>query len=116
MPVIKIKKEDLLHDVTLGLKNQEIAEKYGVTLQCVKQRLYTVYKKMGVRNRAELIAVLNDNEVKKEECPYCGWDEFYIEHESSEDLSFRRECSCSKCERYFILNYDLKLTSILEVE
>lgn len=116
MPVIKIKKEDLLHDVTIGLKNQEIAEKYGVTLQCVKQRLYTVYKKTGVRNRAELIAFVKDNEVKKEECPYCGWDEFFIENESAEDLSFRRECCCSKCERYFILYYDLKLTSILEVE
>lgn len=54
--------------------------------------------------------------MEKEVCPYCGNDEFYIEDESAEDLSFRRECYCPKCERYFTLNYDLKLTSVLEVE
>lgn len=54
--------------------------------------------------------------MEKEVCPHCGNHEFYIEDESAEDLSFRRECYCPKCEKYFTLNYDLVLSGVWSEE
>ena len=107
--MLKITEEDLIKELANGSLNREIAVRYGMTLQGVKQRLYVLYKKHGVKNRIQFLNKIN---LKEERCPYCGSSEFFVEHEDSEDLSFRRECCCSKCEKYFVLNYDLKLTDV----
>lgn len=44
---------EVLHLVTLGLKNEEIAEQLIVSLGTVKTHLNNIYGKLGVRNRVE---------------------------------------------------------------
>jgi RNA polymerase sigma factor (sigma-70 family) len=41
-----------------GLSNREIAEKLGVTEGTVKAHLYSIYGKLGVRSRIELMVGL----------------------------------------------------------
>ena len=41
-----------------GLSNREIAEKLGVTEGTVKIHLHTIYGKLGVRSRSELVSAL----------------------------------------------------------
>ena len=63
MPVEKIKKEELLECIKQGMKNQEIAEEYNLTLQGVKQRMSGLLKRENVRNRIELINKYKRKEV-----------------------------------------------------
>lgn len=55
MGVEKIKKEELLECIKIGMTNQEIADKYNLTLQGVKQRISVLLKRENVRNRIELM-------------------------------------------------------------
>lgn len=62
MPIEKIKKEELLECIKIGMKNQEIADKYNLSLQGVKYRISALLKREKVRNRIELM-----NKYKKRE-------------------------------------------------
>jgi hypothetical protein len=56
-------------------QRREIAEKLGVTEGTVKGRLHTIYKKLGVRSRSELIFVLANRGKPKPDrrlLPQCG--------------------------------------------
>ncbi|MBQ3116838.1 MAG: hypothetical protein IJC11_00755 [Alphaproteobacteria bacterium] len=57
--MLKIIEEDLIKELANGSSNLEIAEKYGMTLQGVKQRLYMLYKKNGVKNRIQFLNKVN---------------------------------------------------------
>jgi RNA polymerase sigma factor (sigma-70 family) len=41
-----------------GLSNREIANKLGVTEGTIKGHLHTIYGKLGVRSRSELLSAL----------------------------------------------------------
>jgi two-component system nitrate/nitrite response regulator NarL len=43
-----------------GLSNREIANKLGVTEGTIKGHLHTIYEKLGVRSRIELMIALAD--------------------------------------------------------
>ena len=42
--------------VMSGATNKEVAGRFGLAEQTVKNRLSRVYRKLGVRNRVELVA------------------------------------------------------------
>ena len=48
---------DILHSVTRGLTNAEIAKQYGISTDGVKQHVMAIFKKLGAANRAEAIAI-----------------------------------------------------------
>jgi DNA-binding NarL/FixJ family response regulator len=45
--------------ITLGYENEEIAEKLNLALQTVKNQVSTIYSKLGVKNRFEIIKLAN---------------------------------------------------------
>lgn len=59
-PVVKLTpREREIIDAILGAaSNRAIAQRLGISEQSVKNRLTSVYKKLGVGNRVELILVL----------------------------------------------------------
>ena len=52
--------EQVITLVCGGLSNKEIAEKLGVTEGTVKAHLHTIFEKLGVRSRIELMIALAD--------------------------------------------------------
>jgi DNA-binding NarL/FixJ family response regulator len=59
-PAIRItKRESEIIEAILGAaSNKTIAERLGISEQSVKNRLTSLYKKIGVGNRLELVLVL----------------------------------------------------------
>lgn len=47
---------EILVQISKGFLNKEIADLYNITEGTVKQHNYNIYKKLGVNNRAEVIA------------------------------------------------------------
>jgi DNA-binding NarL/FixJ family response regulator len=45
--------------ITTGYENEEIAEKLNLVLQTVKNQVSTIYSKLGVKNRFEIIKLAN---------------------------------------------------------
>ncbi|MDR0760873.1 MAG: response regulator transcription factor [Treponema sp.] len=45
--------------ITTGYENEEIAEKLNLALQTVKNQVSTIYSKLGVKNRFEIIKLAN---------------------------------------------------------
>lgn len=48
---------EILHSVTRGLTNVEIAKQYGISTDGVKQHVMTIFRKLGVANRSEAVAI-----------------------------------------------------------
>jgi len=48
---------EILHSVTRGLTNAEIAKQYGISTDGVKQHVMTIFKKLGAANRSEAVAI-----------------------------------------------------------
>ena len=51
------KQSEIAAHVTYGESNQEIANKLKLAEQTVKFHLTNIYKKLGIKNRAELVQV-----------------------------------------------------------
>ena len=49
------RQKDVVQKVCQGLKNAEIAALMGVSEKSIKDVLTRIFKKMGVRNRVELV-------------------------------------------------------------
>jgi len=68
-PSPKIKLEDslserefeILHLLSQGLRNKEIAERLSITLNTVKAHLYKIYQKLHVQTRVEAMNRMNGN-------------------------------------------------------
>jgi DNA-binding NarL/FixJ family response regulator len=45
--------------ITIGYENEEIADKLNLALQTVKNQVSTIYSKLGVKNRFEIIRLAN---------------------------------------------------------
>lgn len=56
------REKDVLHCLSEGLSNGQIAAKLSVTVKTVEFHLTHVYKKIGVRNRSEALLVLFANQ------------------------------------------------------
>lgn len=54
-PWLRSEESRLLEAVRAGLTNLEIGEKLGLALPAVKSRLHRLFRKLGVRNRVELV-------------------------------------------------------------
>lgn len=48
---------EILHSVTRGLTNVEIAKQYGISTDGVKQHVMTIFRKLGAANRSEAVAI-----------------------------------------------------------
>ena len=51
------KQADIMQSVTHGLNNADIALQLGISRNSVKKHLTAIFKKLGVANRAEAIAI-----------------------------------------------------------
>jgi DNA-binding NarL/FixJ family response regulator len=61
-PLARLKEHEreLLPDLVAGLSNPEIAERRHVSVHTVKDRLRSIYRKLGVKNRQEAAAVARE--------------------------------------------------------
>lgn len=57
IPDLTERQKDILHSVTRGLTNAEIAKQYGITYDGVKSHLKVIFAKLGVTGRAEAITI-----------------------------------------------------------
>ena len=48
---------DILHSVTRGLTNEDIAQQFGITASGVKQHLSAIFAKLGAASRSEAVAI-----------------------------------------------------------
>ena len=48
---------EILHSVTRGLSNPDIAKQFGITVDGVKAHLNVIFSKLGAANRSEAIAI-----------------------------------------------------------
>ncbi len=51
------KQLDVLHSITRGLSNPDIAKQLGISLNAVKQHIRAVFTKLGASNRTEAVAI-----------------------------------------------------------
>ena len=51
------RQREILASVTNGMRNQDIARNFGLSLPSVKKHLRTIFAKLGVSSRAEAVAV-----------------------------------------------------------
>ena len=59
-PAVKLtrREQDIIQSILAAASNKAIAAQLGITEQSVKNRLTSLYKKLGVGNRVELVLVL----------------------------------------------------------
>ncbi|MDX2093235.1 MAG: helix-turn-helix transcriptional regulator [Kofleriaceae bacterium] len=53
---VEISEARLAQMVTRGLSNEDIAQRFGVPVSTIKNRILRLYRKLGVKKRAELMA------------------------------------------------------------
>ena len=51
------KQMDVLHSITRGLSNPDMAKQFGISLNAVKQHIRAVFAKLGAANRTEAVAI-----------------------------------------------------------
>ena len=51
------KQMEVLHSITRGLSNPDIAKQLGISLNAVKQHIRAVFTKLGAANRTEAVAI-----------------------------------------------------------
>ena len=56
-PDLTQRQMEILHSVTRGLSNPDIAKQFGITVDGVKAHLNVIFAKLGAANRSEAIAI-----------------------------------------------------------
>ena len=56
-PKLTPRQSDVLHSLTRGLSNQDIAKQFGIGRESVKEHIDSLYAKIGAANRAEAVAI-----------------------------------------------------------
>ena len=51
------KQLDILHSITRGLTNADIAKQLGISTDAAKQHVMAIFKKLGASNRAEAVTI-----------------------------------------------------------
>ncbi len=57
VPELSARQSDILHSVTRGLTNEDIAKQLNISLQMVKEHLRALFDKIGAANRTEAVAI-----------------------------------------------------------
>ena len=57
VPELTRRQMEILHSVTRGLTNRDIACQLGITVDCVKDHINAILVKIGAANRAEAVAI-----------------------------------------------------------
>jgi NarL family two-component system response regulator LiaR len=52
---INKKEKQIIKLLIKGLEYKEISQKLDITINMVKKRIHTIYKKLGVQNKVELV-------------------------------------------------------------
>ena len=58
--LLTMREREILLDLATGARNEEIASSRHVSVATIKSHLSSIYRKLGVRNRTEAMAVLRD--------------------------------------------------------
>ncbi len=61
---LTVKEADILKQIIRGASNREIAERSFISPNTVRNHIYNIYNKTGIRNRFQLLAVCQDEESK----------------------------------------------------
>lgn len=56
-PKLTPRQSDVLHSLTRGLSNQDIAKQFGISRESVKVHIDSLYAKIGAANRTEAVAI-----------------------------------------------------------
>ena len=57
VPELTDRQREILHSVTRGLTNHDIAQQLGITIDCVKDHVNVILTKIGAANRSEAVAI-----------------------------------------------------------
>ncbi len=57
IPPFTARQQEILHSVTRGLTNAEIARQFGISVDGVKRHCLVIFKKLGAANRSEAAAI-----------------------------------------------------------
>ena len=57
VPELTKRQIEILHSVTRGLSNRDIAQQLGITIDCVKDHVNAILTKIGAANRSEAVAI-----------------------------------------------------------
>jgi len=55
------REKDVIKYIIEGCNNQEISEKLFISSNTVRNHIYNIYRKMGIKNRYELISIVNNH-------------------------------------------------------
>lgn len=57
LPELSSRQAEILHSITRGLTNEDIARQLGISVPMVKEHVAATFAKLGATNRAEAIAI-----------------------------------------------------------
>lgn len=63
LPKLTTRQAEILHSLTRGLSNKDIAEQFGISANCVKLHITVILSKLGAANRAEAVAIALQNHI-----------------------------------------------------
>ena len=63
VPVLTAREQDVLDHLDMGLSNQEIADRLGITVRTVKNHVHNILEKVGARRRGEAVAAFRRHQV-----------------------------------------------------
>lgn len=63
LPKLTTRQAEILHSLTRGLSNKDIAEQFGISANCVKLHITAILSKLGAANRAEAVAIALQNHI-----------------------------------------------------
>ena len=57
LPELSTRQAEILHSITRGLSNDDIARQLGISVPMVKEHVNAIFAKLGAANRAEAVAI-----------------------------------------------------------
>lgn len=57
LPELSARQSEILHSITRGLSNDDIARLLGISVPMVKEHVNAIFAKLGAANRAEAVAI-----------------------------------------------------------
>ena len=57
VPKLSARQTEILHSITRGLSDKDIARQLGISVPMVKEHVNATFEKLGAANRAEAVAI-----------------------------------------------------------